>query len=313
MNEESENKASEKNDFSQEVEQLESFLTIGELVSRYSGRAFQEILKEAAINRRSTFISTLAKYCKYFLKVYENFNYDITKNGEYFVLKVVADLAAKEGQTCLFDVGANIGNWTLMAVDIFQNADVRVHCFEISPPTCEQLKQKLQNFSGITINDCGLSDKTGKIQLRHYPDASELSTLVEATQVYPKPQQEAWTPIEARTKTGDLYMHENQIERVHFLKMDVEGSEPLILNGLSQAFANRAIDVVQFEYGKICINTKFLLIDFYKFFYKYGYKVGKIYPNYVDFKDYSWNHEDFIGPNYLAVREGRQDLIAALS
>jgi hypothetical protein len=32
--------------------------------------------------------------------------------------------------------------------------------------------------------------------------------------------------------------------------------------------------------------------------------VGKIYPDYVDFRDYDLSDEDFLGPNYLACRVG---------
>ena len=42
--------------------------------------------------------------------------------------------------------------------------------------------------------------------------------------------------------------------------------------------------------------THFLLYDFYEFFETRGYVVGKIYPNYVDFRAYDLNDEDFLGP-----------------
>jgi hypothetical protein len=32
----------------------------------------------------------------------------------------------------------------------------------------------------------------------------------------------------------------------------------------------------------------------------------------VDFSDYNFEKEDFIGPNYIAIREDRKDLIEAL-
>ena len=41
--------------------------------------------------------------------------------------------------------------------------------------------------------------------------------------------------------------------------------------------------------------------------------VGKIFPSYVDFREYELKDEDFQGPNYLAVRAARADLIALLS
>ena len=55
------------------------------------------------------------------------------------------------------------------------------------------------------------------------------------------------------------------------------------------------------------------MYDFYEFFTQKNYVVGKIYPNYVDFKDYTLDDENFLGPNYLAVKKEYQDLISALS
>jgi hypothetical protein len=70
--------------------------------------------------------------------------------------------------------------------------------------------------------------------------------------------------------------------------------------------------MVQFEYGYINIATRILLIDYYEFFTKHGYIVGKLYPNKVEFRDYAFKHEDFIGPNFIAVRKTDIELIELL-
>jgi len=41
-------------------------------------------------------------------------------------------------------------------------------------------------------------------------------------------------------------------------------------------------------------------------------KLGKIYPNYVDFREYRFQDEDFLGPNYLAVHSSLESLIESL-
>ena len=38
------------------------------------------------------------------------------------------------------------------------------------------------------------------------------------------------------------------------------------------------------------------------------YAIGKIYPSYVDFADYSWRMEGFRFANFLAVSRSRVDL-----
>jgi hypothetical protein len=56
-----------------------------------------------------------------------------------------------------------------------------------------------------------------------------------------------------------------------------------------------------------------LLYDFHSFFKELGYVVGKIYPGYVEFREYDMlDDEDFIGPNYLAVNENLKEQIRIL-
>ena len=40
--------------------------------------------------------------------------------------------------------------------------------------------------------------------------------------------------------------------------------------------------------------------------------LGKIFPKSVEFRQYHFKYEDFIGPNFLAVHSSEKDLIKAL-
>ena len=86
----------------------------------------------------------------------------------------------------------------------------------------------------------------------------------------------------------------------------------MVLNGFDAAFRAGQIDVIQFEYGKVNIITHFLLRDFYEFLEPRGYSVGKLFPDHVDFRSYDLEDEDFLGPNYVAVRTTRADIIDTL-
>jgi len=99
---------------------------------------------------------------------------------------------------------------------------------------------------------------------------------------------------------GDEFLAREGIGRVDFLKLDVEGAEHLALKGLDGYLRQGKVRFVQFEYGRVNILTHFLLRDFYELFQGYGYAVGKIYPDYVEFREYDLRDEDFLGPNYLA-------------
>jgi hypothetical protein len=108
--------------------------------------------------------------------------------------------------------------------------------------------------------------------------------------------------------SGDSYLARAAIREIDFLKVDVEGAEPLVFAGLSDAFAARGIRCVQFEYG----HSKTSLREYYKFFEERGYRVGKIFPDGCDFGGYLPRREQ-VASNYLAVLKEEQAIIATLA
>ena len=102
---------------------------------------------------------------------------------------------------------------------------------------------------------------------------------------------------------GDDYVQANNIAVIDMLKIDVEGMEESVLRGFSNTLSERRIRVIQFEYNTSNIVSKFLLRDAYRFFKGFGYRVGKLYPNHVEFRDYHYRHEDFCGPNMVVIHE----------
>jgi len=111
---------------------------------------------------------------------------------------------------------------------------------------------------------------------------------------------------------GDNFLKENNIDFVDFLKIDVEGAEYEVLKGFEESIKNGKIKAIQFEYGYINISTHKLLIDFYEFFEKHDYVLGKIFPKTVEFRKYETKYEDFLGPNFIAVKKTETELINLL-
>ena len=254
-----------------------------------------------ARHRRNRLVGTAAASCTRFLDAYENLNYDSRSNGESFVLETLKPTKP----SCIFDVGANVGHWSLMAHAICP--DATIHAFEILKSTYDVLESQTRAVDKIIANASGLSNKDEMVTLKYFPENTDLTTMSD----YPRDMK--YTEVTGHVATGDAYAEEHGIDRIDFLKIDVEGAENLVLEGFARTIDRDAIDVIQFEYGTINILTKFLLRDFFDFFEGKGYAVGKIYPNYVDFRAYQFDLEDFRGPNFLAVRNERDDLIALFS
>lgn len=233
-------------------------------------------------------LSTTAKLCRQYLKWFGNASYKPARNGERWLLQA---LSGEPIRTAL-DVGANVGSWSTIAAQLLPQATV--YALEVVPQTAEALATKFRHQKRIHCFNLGLADHNGTLRIRYNSRASTHATFTE----YPH----SWMAeeIECPVMRGDDFLAKEGIAEVDFLKLDVEGAEHLVLEGMKNSLEQGRIRFVQFEYGRVNILTHFLLRDFYELFKRYGYVVGKIYPDYVDFRDYDLQDEDFMGPNYLA-------------
>ena len=267
---------------------------------------FQKLYKFLCHHRRNPWVQRLDRRLLSAHEAIENRNYAFAENGESRVLSVVMRAQAVE---TIFDVGANVGEWSELAAAAAPRA--KLHSFEPVPATYEHLRQRCGAHPNATLNNMGLSDAPGELTIYHSPDANALATCVAGFVesyhgIRPQPQKVAVT-------SGDLYCAERGIESIDLLKIDVEGYESNVLRGFARMLAEGRIRAVQFEYGYINIATGFLLKDFYGLLKPLGMVIGKVYPTYVDFREYRFEHEDFIGPNFVAVHASQQPLIRALA
>jgi FkbM family methyltransferase len=223
-------------------------------------------------------------------------------NGEEWYLRRLG-LPAGEIK-CVFDVGANVGDWLLLCRRYSPGATI--HAFEIAPPTFDKLQEKTGHLPNIVLNPVGLSDRNDEIDVYYSGKQDGLTTAfkenlgVDFRMQGDKPIQPKL--ILARVIRGDDYVKQHGIETIDVLKIDVEGMEESVLKGFQDTFSQRRIRLVQFEYNTTNIVSKFLLRDAHQFFARFDYRLGKLYPNYVDFRNYNYRHEDFCGPNLIAIR-----------
>jgi amino acid adenylation domain-containing protein/FkbM family methyltransferase len=153
---------------------------------------------------------------------------------------------------CVFDVGANIGLFTVFANRRCRNA--RVYAFEPIPPTFEVLNTNAALYGPNTkVFNCGLSDSTRTADFTFYPKSSAMSGIYADTaedekvvRAFLSNQDERLTEyaddlLEGRfekqtyrcqLRTVSEVMRENRVERIDLLKIDVEKSELDVLNGI---------------------------------------------------------------------------------
>lgn len=257
------------------------------------------------ISRRKTGLSRwLRDGAALYLDYYNDFSYAFEENGEHHVL---ASLSAFSMRT-VFDVGANVGNWSLAAATLLPEA--RIFAFELSESTRSLLKRNLSD-KRFVVPDLALGAMDGTVTYKDYGEASTLSTLVDTS--FHDDRGSTYVERSATLATGDTFMARHGLDVIDLLKIDVEGAEHLVLEGFRNAISSRAIRVIQFEYGFANGDAGHLMKSFYDILGEAGYEIGRIWTAGVRFGrfDYAMNNFDS-GPNYLAVLRSETGIVDAL-
>lgn len=75
--------------------------------------------------------------------------------------------------------------------------------------------------------------------------------------------------------TIDQHSQDNQIDRIHFLKLDIEGHELSALKDAEHMLEKERIDFIQFEFGGTNIGSRTYFKDFY-FMFNDKYRIHRI-------------------------------------
>jgi FkbM family methyltransferase len=130
-----------------------------------------------------------------------------------------------------FDVGANIGVYTCFAGA--KCRETKVVAFEPYPPNVEQLKANVRHskLSNVQIEAIGLSDKKDTIDFSEPKNEVGLRTgsIKQST---------GGSRYQVKIRGGDDLIQNEDIPEPNVLKIDVEGAEGVVVQGLKNTLQN---------------------------------------------------------------------------
>lgn len=211
--------------------------------------------------------------------------------------KFLINFLAKKIRPVVFDVGANIGEYSLNT--LLANTATVLHCFEPSAPHYLRLKSALKNTNAFLMN-FGLSDKNEEMILNKDTEITGLASLLKRDLSHLNIRLDKSEIV--KLKNGDNYVTQNKIEQIDLLKIDVEGWEMSVINGLKESFQLKKIKCCQFEFGHAHIERREIFRDFWIFFKNMGYRMGSIKPNgeVNQINSYDEIYENYYATNYVA-------------
>jgi FkbM family methyltransferase len=169
------------------------------------------------------------------------------KNGEY---KFLEDKMPKlTNASIVFDVGANIGDYAAKMHSY--NNTLQIYCFEPVPDTYLKLKERVSINKNIILNNTAMSDNVGSVKMFEYKKYGGINSIENHGEL----MSSATKVINVELNTIDNYCDQHGIDKINFLKIDVEGHELNVIRGAEEMIRNKSINILQFEYNYLWRNT----------------------------------------------------------
>lgn len=229
-------------------------------------------------------------------------------SGEYYLaskwLKQFIETQAID-RPCLFDVGANVGNYSRMLFSLHPNASI--FSFEPNPATFQNLQSLSQTNPNIRIYNTALGTDVGTNEFYFRQDNAKSG---EATFF-----KDVWIEVhgfsdikncKVQVNTLDNFCSENHISRIDFLKIDTEGYEMKVLQGAENLLKTGKISAIQFEFNNMNIYSRVFLRDFFEILRDFN--IYRLLPKSLLSIQYRSKHEIFQFQNFLAVRKDLDSL-----
>ncbi len=228
---------------------------------------------------------------------------DVASSGEAAIfarLKRTPDLGGRP--RCVFDVGANRGQFLTMALDQLWGTEFHAHAFEPSIKSYRLLCEAARKYPNVTLNNAALGREQGERELFYDVEGSALASLTRRQLKHFGIEMSLSEKVKVETLDG--YCCNHGVEYIDLLKLDVEGHELDVLSGGKRMFERSAVGMVTFEFGGCNIDTRTFMQDFFYFFHEQGMRMARIIPSgyLYDLTSYRESLEQFRTTNFVCYR-----------
>jgi FkbM family methyltransferase len=155
----------------------------------------------------------------------------------------------KPGQT-FFDIGANLGYFTVLAAQIV-GRNGRVISYEPNPGMYRLLQDNIgMNWMGeiITAISKAAYHREDSLTFKVYDKFHDCSSLYDRGEKWFNDYHENYKEITIEAEPLDR--HFDSIDRIHLVKIDVEGAEHDVFKGFERFINSKKVDSIVFEWNQ---------------------------------------------------------------
>mmetsp|Transcript_33710 Transcript_33710/g.88642 ORF Transcript_33710/g.88642 Transcript_33710/m.88642 type:complete len:302 (-) Transcript_33710:475-1380(-) len=122
-------------------------------------------------------------------------------------------------------------------------AQLRLHAFELQPANAQLLRNMMQTMEmPVTVHSTAVSNFSGTV----YTSSSVVAGSESHGLVHKKRRNDIAQPV----TTVDAFLQANSIDHVHYVSIDTEGEDPLVMKGMADSLKAHRVDVLEFEYNR---------------------------------------------------------------
>ncbi len=184
----------------------------------------------------------------------------------------------------IFDVGSHEGEFITLYRKLFPFS--QIHCFEPDSVNFHKMEIKFSKTPGIYLNNFGIGESNAtkpfyRNILSYTSSFKEIDLKAGWTKTKSKslgvvPEELIVATEDIQIRTLDDYIKEKSIEKIHILKIDVEGYEFQCLKGCLNTLADNRIDSIQLEiHFDDMYKERHSLTDLEELLYPFDYRLYK--------------------------------------
>jgi FkbM family methyltransferase len=161
----------------------------------------------------------------------------------------------------VFDIGTNIGYYTIWISKFITSG--KIHCFEPDKANFQKLKKnvELNQLQHITkLNNIAVNDVNGTLSFTSGLDGQNHINLKKSN-----------NNINVVAMRLDSYVKENDLAKISYLKIDVEGFEFNVLKGAENLLKEKKIEIIQLEINNTLQNSNHNVHDILKLLTDHDY------------------------------------------
>ena len=172
----------------------------------------------------------------------------------------IVELLKKEKKLTVFDVGCYRGSFTEKVSKLFEKKKIKFYLFDANQNVKKYIA-KLIKLKNVQYNEIALHNKNGKAVYHHNDSfessGSSLSTIIKNDSFWVFSRKmilklfflstKGFSNYSVQTITLDNFAKKNKIKSIDLLKIDIEGSEHLMLQGAKKTLKENKIKTILVE------------------------------------------------------------------